>query len=59
MPRNPVTAAKDPGYHFMRNRTLEISLGFLAVIVGCLLLIDAFDSRGKKMIWPLSGLAPW
>lgn len=49
----------DPNQRIMQNRGLEIVLGFVAVILGCLLLYDAYDARGKKMIWPLSGLAPW
>lgn len=43
----------------MKSRPKEIVLGFLLVIVGCYLLWDAFDNRGKKMPWPVSGLAPW
>jgi hypothetical protein len=49
----------DPNQRIMKNRGAEIVVGFVAVILGCLFLYDAFDARGKKMIWPLSGLAPW
>lgn len=59
MQGNVLRAAKAHDYHFMENRPLEIGLGFLIVFIGCLLLYDAFDSRGKKMIWPLSKLTPW
>jgi putative Mn2+ efflux pump MntP len=45
--------------HFMKNRKGEIILGLVLVVVGCLLLWDAFDNRGKKMPWPGGGLAPW
>ena len=47
------------GQHFIQHRGIETILGFILVIIGCLLLYDAFDDRGKKMIWPLGGLAPW
>jgi hypothetical protein len=43
----------------MKNRKAEIALGFVAFMIGCLLLYDAFDARGKKMPWPAGGLAPW
>lgn len=43
----------------MQNRTVEIVIGFAVVILGCVILYDAFDARGHKMPWPLSGLAPW
>jgi hypothetical protein len=47
-----------PG-HFIKSRPIETALGLFLVIAGCLLLYDAFDARGKKMPWPLGGLAPW
>ena len=28
-------------------------------LLGCFLIYDAYDARGKKMPWPASGLAPW
>jgi hypothetical protein len=45
--------------HIIENRKIEIILGLIAVIVGCLFLRDAFDKRNKKLPWPASGLAPW
>lgn len=48
-----------PRGHFMQNRALETILGLALVLVGCLLLYDAWDARGKKMPWPMGGLAPW
>lgn len=43
----------------MRNRAWEMAIGFAFVVIGCILLWDAFDNRGKKMPWPISGLQPW
>ncbi len=48
-----------PRGHFIQDRKVEIFLGIFAFIVGCLLLYDAYDARGKKMPWPASGLSPW
>lgn len=48
-----------PRGHLIKDRKIEIVIGLIAFFVGCLLLFDAFDARGKKMVWPLSGLAPW
>lgn len=43
----------------MQNRRMEIALGLLAFVIGCILIYDAYDARGKRMPWPASGLAPW
>lgn len=48
-----------PHGHLIKDRKIEIIVGLITFFVGCLLLFDAFDARGKKMVWPLSGLAPW
>lgn len=48
-----------PSGHFMKNRGAEIVLGIVLFMVGCLLLYDAFDARGKKMPWPGGAIAPW
>lgn len=56
---NTIQKIVKPSGHLIGNRKLEIGLGIFAVLLGCLLLYDAFDARGKKMIWPFSGLAPW
>jgi hypothetical protein len=45
--------------HIIENRKIEIIIGLIAMVVGALLLRDAFDKRNKKMPWPASGLAPW
>lgn len=50
---------RKPGQHYMKNRKAEIALGIVLFLVGCLLLYDAFDARGKKLPWPAGGLAPW
>jgi len=39
-------------------REAEILLGFLLFVVGVYLIWCAFEGRGKKLIWPLSGLMP-
>jgi hypothetical protein len=44
---------------YFMNRKYEIIIGIVAVVIGCFLLWDAYDNRGKRMIWPFSGLAPW
>lgn len=44
--------------HIMARR-YEIGLGFVLTIVGCVLLWDAFDNRGKRLPWPLSAFMPW
>lgn len=54
-----VKRAIKPRGHLIKDRKIEIVLGLVLFFVGCLLLYDSFDARGKKMIWPLSGLAPW
>lgn len=45
--------------HFIQSRGTEATIGFILAIVGMILIWDAFDSRGKKLPWPLGGLAPW
>lgn len=45
--------------HFIADRTTELVLGFIFIAIGGFLLWDAFDNRGKKLPWPLSGLAFW
>jgi hypothetical protein len=50
---------KPSGGHLMKSRGKETALGLALVIVGCFLLWDAFDNRGKKMPWPMSGLSPF
>lgn len=47
------------GYHFIEDRKVEILVGLTLFLVGCVLLYDAFDRRGKKMPWPAGGMAPW
>jgi hypothetical protein len=56
MPKNPITSHKG---HFIKDKKTEVVLGLLLFIIGCILLWDAFDNRGKKMPWPAGGLAPW
>jgi hypothetical protein len=48
-----------PEGHFFKNRRMEILIGAILFLAGCLLLYDAYDARGKKMPWPAGGLAPW
>jgi hypothetical protein len=45
--------------HFIQNRKYEILLAVVLMLVGSLLLYDAYDTRGKKLPWPASVLAPW
>jgi hypothetical protein len=45
--------------HLIQNRRAEITIGLLLFILGCYLLYDAYDARGKRLPWPASGLAPW
>jgi len=45
--------------HFIKSKGLEGTLGFALAIIGCILVWDAFDNRGKKLPWPLSGFMPW
>jgi hypothetical protein len=53
--RNPLK----PKGHWMKSQGWEMALGLLVVVIGCTLLWDATDNRGRKMPWPASGLAPW
>lgn len=43
----------------MSDQRTEMVIGFFLAIVGLILVWDAFDNRGKKLPWPLSGLLPW
>jgi hypothetical protein len=45
--------------HVIENRWGECALGFVALVIGAYLVWDAFDNRGHKLPWPLSGLAFW
>jgi hypothetical protein len=45
--------------HFIQDRKTEIFLGLALFIIGCFLLWDSFDNRGKSLPWPAGGLAPW
>lgn len=56
---NPFMAAFKPNTHLMKNRGLEIALGLAFFIIGCVMLYDAFDARGKKMPWPAGAVTPW
>jgi hypothetical protein len=47
------------GSHFMKNRKAELTLGFVLFVIGTLLLWDAYDNRGLKMLWPLGGIMPF
>ena len=48
-----------PGAHFVKDRRIEIFLGFLAFVVGSYLLWDAYDNRGKNMKFPLGSFMPF
>lgn len=48
-----------PSGHLIQNRMAEVVIGLVIALVGMYLLWDSFDNRGKKMPWPMSGLAPW
>lgn len=45
--------------HFIHNRSFELVIGLVFFVVGSFLLWDAFDNRGKQLIWPLSAIFPW
>lgn len=51
--------AMKPNGNLVRNSKTEAALGFLLLVLACVLLWDAFDNRGKKLPWPVSGLMPW
>jgi hypothetical protein len=55
--KNPLKPS--PNHHWIRSQGWEMLVGFVVVIIGCVLLWDAFDNRGRKMPWPLGGMAPW
>jgi hypothetical protein len=44
--------------HHIMPREAEIALGFLLAVIAVWFLWLAYDARGKKMWWPLSGLMP-
>lgn len=39
-------------------RECEILVGIILSVLGIWLLWLAYDQRGKKMMWPFSGLMP-
>lgn len=45
--------------HYLKSRKTEIAIGFVALVIGSVLLWDAFDNRGKPLPWPLSAFMPW
>lgn len=45
--------------HVIKSQGWEALVGLIVVVIGCYLLWDSFDNRGRKMPWPVSGLAPW
>lgn len=47
------------GKHWIQSKNWEMTIGLVLVVIGCMLLWDAFDNRGRKMPWPAGGLAPW
>jgi hypothetical protein len=47
------------GQHFVKDRRIEIGLGFLAFVIGSYLLWDAYDNRGKNMKFPLGSFMPF
>jgi uncharacterized membrane protein HdeD (DUF308 family) len=47
------------GGHFMKDRHVEIFIGVLLFITGCIMLWDAFDNRNKKLPWPGGAIMPW
>jgi hypothetical protein len=44
-------------HHYMP-RGGEILIGTILAVIGLWLIWLAFDGRGRKMWWPLSGLMP-
>lgn len=54
-----LTPGLKSGGHYVKNRKLEVFLGFAFFVVGSYLLWDAYDNRGKKMKWPLGGIMPF
>lgn len=47
------------GGHFINDRGVEIFIGLLLFITGCIMLWDAFDNRDKKIPWPGGAIMPW
>ena len=45
--------------HIIQDRNTEIIIGLFIIILGCFMIYDAYDARGKRLPWPASGLAPW
>jgi hypothetical protein len=50
---------KPRGGNLIKDRGMEIFIGFIFFIIGSLLLYDAFNGRGKPLPWPTNKLAPW
>jgi hypothetical protein len=48
-----------PKGHWIQSQAVECLLGLALVLIGCVLVWDASDNRGRKLPWPVSGLAPW
>lgn len=55
--RNPLKPS--PNHHWIKSQGWEATIGLIILVLGCMLLWDAFDNRGRKMPWPAGGLAPW
>lgn len=55
--KNPLKPGKN--HHWIKSQGWEGAIGVIFLVLGCMLLWDAFDNRGRKMPWPASGLAPW
>lgn len=44
---------------FIANKTTALLLGWVSFAFGALVLYDAYDRRGGKAPWPLSGILPF
>jgi hypothetical protein len=53
--RNPLK----PKGHWVQSRNWEMVTGVALFAIGCMLLWDAFDNRGRKAPWPVGALTPW
>ena len=53
--RNPLK----PKGHWIKSQGTEILVGLVILVIGCMLVWDGTDNRGRKLPWPASGLAPW
>jgi hypothetical protein len=48
------------GHVFPANQwKIECLVGFILVVIGGFLIWDCMDNSGRKLPWPLSGLAFW